>query len=281
MPEHKQDIPNISGQNTGWSDRATKSVELSRIASNALPRKTTDRVVIEQAVTVMIDKGPSFTIMCTPVDIEALAVGFVFSEGMINGMEDVVAVRVKEELPDVVGIQIQYPTRIATKRNLIVTSSCGMCGVRNIKKMLSEIPACDHSITISGNAIAEITENLRSMQQVFQVTGGSHAAGIFKSSGEIISFAEDLGRHSALDKAIGKCLIAGQSMKGTGVALSGRVSLEMVTKAARAGIELIIAVSAPSSFAVEAAEKWNITLCGFVRDDRVNIYTHRQRIKDL
>jgi len=271
MPEHKQNIP----------DRATKSVELSRIASKALPEKTTDRVIIEQAVTIMIDKVGSFTIMCTPVDIEALAVGFVFSEGIINGMEDVVAVCVKEELPNVVGITVQDPARIATKRNLIVTSSCGMCGVRNIRKMLSEIPACDHSMTISGDAIAGITENLRSMQKIFQVTGGSHAAGIFKSSGEIISFAEDLGRHSALDKAIGKCLIAGQSMKGTGVVLSGRVSLEMVTKAARAGIELIIAVSAPSSFAVEAAEKWNITLCGFVRDNRVNIYTHRERIKDL
>jgi FdhD protein len=238
-------------------------------------------VVAEQAVTIMIDKVGSFTIMATPADIEALAVGFVYSEGMIDGIDDVIAVSTKPQLPNVVGITVHGPTRIAIQRNMIVASSCGMCGTRNIDKMLSDIPACGQSLELSSNTLIDIAERLHSMQKVFQLTGGSHAAGIFDCSGEITTFAEDLGRHSALDKAIGKCLIGKQSLKGCGVVLSGRASLEMVAKAARAGIELVSAVSAASSFAVEAAERWNITLCGFVRPDKINVYTHPQRICNL
>jgi len=122
---------------------------------------------------------------------------------------------------------------------------------------------------------------MHSMQKLFETTGGAHAAGIFDKSGSIIAFAEDIGRHSAFDKAIGKCLIAELNTKRCGVVLSGRISLEMVSKAARAGIELIGAVSAPSSFAIEAAKKWNITLCGFVRPGRMNVYTHLERICNL
>ena len=261
--------------------RAIHIARISRLTCEAPAENVPDEVVIEQPITIMIDKVGSFTIMCTPSDIEALAVGFVYSEGIIDSFEDVVAISTKPQLPNVVGIQVEDPSKVAIKRNLIIASSCGMCGTRNIEKMLSDMPACETSLEMSGSLLIEITEQLRSMQQIFRLTGGSHAAGIFTSSGEITSFAEDLGRHSALDKAIGKCLIAGQSMKSCGVVLSGRVSLEMVTKAARAGIELIVAVSAASSFAIEAAEKWNITLCGFVRPGRVNVYTHSKRILDL
>ncbi|MHC4636485.1 MAG: formate dehydrogenase accessory sulfurtransferase FdhD [Planctomycetota bacterium] len=262
-------------------EQAVTLVEMSRITSEAPLEKVADCVVVEQAVTVMVDKVGSFTIMCTPADIEALAVGFVYSEGMIDSMEDVVAVSTKEELPNVVGIQVEDPSRIAIRRNMIIASSCGMCGTRNINKMLSDMPICDQSLEVSSNMLIEVAEQLSSEQRTFHVTGGSHSAGIFTSEGTIVAFAEDIGRHSAFDKAIGKCLIAKQSIKGFGAVLSGRVSLEMVTKAARAGIELIAAVSAPSSFAIEAAKRWNITLCGFVRPGRTNVYTHPKRIHNL
>ncbi len=261
--------------------KAVSSTEIFRISSKALTEKLTDHVVIEQPVTVMIDRVGSFTIMATPLDIKALAVGFAYSEGMIDSIDDVVDVSTKPQLPNVVGIQVHNPTRIAVRRNMIVASSCGMCGTRNIDKMLSEMPVCGWSLEVSSSLLVEIVERLMSMQQVFQMTGGSHAAGIFNFSGKIVTFAEDLGRHSALDKAIGKCLLGKLSMKGRIAVLSGRVSLEMVTKAARAGIELIAAVSAPSSFAVEAADRWNITLCGFVRPGKTNIYTHSKRIIEL
>jgi FdhD protein len=251
---------------------------IHRVQANANAEQVDDLVVSERAITVMIDKVGSFTIMCTPCDVEALAVGFIYSEGIITGKQDIVSVTVKESNPDVVGVVVDDPGRVAIQRNLIVASSCGMCGVRNIDKMLKEMPVCGDTLTLTAGDVLRVVENLRPMQEVFRVTGGSHAAGIFDERGEIFSVAEDIGRHSALDKAIGKCILSERSTAGCGVVLSGRVSLEMVTKAAKAGIEVIAAVSAPSSYAIEAAEKWNITLCGFVRGQRLNIYTHPHRV---
>lgn len=261
--------------------QTVSSTKIFRISSEALTEKLADNVVIEQPITIMIDKIGSFTVMATPSDIKALAVGFVYSEGMIDSIEDVVAVSTKPQLPNVVRIVVHDPMRISIRRNMIVASSCGMCGTRNVDKILSEMPVCGLFLEVSSNLLIEVTEHLRSMQQIFHMTGGSHAAGIFDSSGKIIAFAEDLGRHSALDKAIGKCLLDKLPTKGCGVALSGRVSLEMITKAAGAGIELIAAVSAPSSFAIEAADRWNITLCGFIRQGKTNVYTHPERICNL
>ena len=111
-------------------------------------------------------------------------------------------------------------------------------------------------------------------------TGGTHAAGVFDTNGRTLSFAEDLGRHNAMDKAIGKCLLDGLLTDGCGISLSGRASFEMVSKAARAKLELVASVSAPSSLAIEAAERAGITLCGFVRSGCANVYTHPERIDD-
>ncbi len=259
-------------------EQAVCSKEIFRFSSSAT-EQIPDKIVIEQPVTIMIDKVGSFTVMATPSDIKALAVGFVYSEGLIDSIDDVVEISTKPELPNVVGIQVHDPSRIGVRRNMIIASSCGMCGTRNIGKMLLEMPACETSLEIKSGLLIEVTGRLKSMQQIFQVTGGTHAAGTFDSSGKIITFAEDLGRHNALDKAIGKSILNRLPMKGCAVALSGRVSLEMITKTARAGIELIAAVSAPTSLAVEAAEKWNVTLCGFVRSDKLNVYTHSKRVK--
>jgi FdhD protein len=267
-------------QRKSESQQASTAVEICRIVSAQKPQAIIDHVVTEQAVTVMIDKVGSFTIMATPSDMEALAVGFVFSEGIIHSFQDCLAVSRNEKMPLVVGIEVQNPTQIA-KRNMIVASSCGMCGVRNVEKMLVDISECENTLSVSADELIEISETMRSKQTLFEMTGGAHAAGIFDAAGNIMAFAEDIGRHSAFDKAIGKCLMADLETKGRGIVLSGRVSLEMVTKAARAGIELVAAVSAPSSFAIEAAQRWNITVCGFVRSGRMNIYTHPERIKDV
>ena len=258
---------------------AVDTAEVTRLKTDGPTESLTDYVVAEEVVTVMIDKVGSFTILCSPDDIEALAIGFIYSEGMIDSIDDVVTVSMKKELPNVVGIVVGDPSQIAIRRNLIIASSCGMCGTRNIEKMLSDMPRCSRTLEMSRNELFTIMEKLRSVQKIYRLTGGSHAAGIFTKDAEMISFAEDIGRHSALDKAIGKCLLQKHSMKGCAAALSGRISLEMVTKAAKAGIELIAAVSAPSSFAIKAAKKWNITLCGFIRDKKINVYTDSGRIK--
>ncbi len=245
------------------------------------PEAGSDRVVIEQAVTIMVEEVGNFTILCSPTDIEALAVGFVFAEGIIDSMDDVIGLRRSDDEAGVVAMRVEEPSRVVNKRNLIVSSSCGLCGARNIERMLAGTSACGQTLRVPPEIPTGAIEHMQSRQQIFRATGGSHAAAVFDGTGEIASLAEDIGRHIALDKAIGKCLLARRPTAGYGVALSGRVSLEMVAKSARAGIELITAVSAPSSLAIEAARHWNITLCGFVRSGRANVYTCPERIEGL
>ena len=245
------------------------------------PRWTTDLVAAEQAVTIMVDEVGSYTLLCTPSDVEALAVGFAFSEGMIDTMEDCLALSVAGPGRTAVAIKVEEPSRVGSERNLIVASSCGFCGTRNLEKVLEATPPCGRTLKVPPELLVEVTEQLKAKQELFLATGGTHATGIFTADGEFIAIAEDLGRHNALDKAIGKCLLAGRTAEGCGAAVSGRVSFEIAAKAARAGIELIVAVSAPSSFAVEAAQRWNVTLCGFVRPGRANVYTHPERIEGL
>ncbi len=261
------------------TQRATKQVELHRVRQGSDVETVADQVIVEESLTIMVHTVGSFTVMCTPSDVEALAVGFIYSEGMIRGTDEITAIVMKDSLPNVVGIDIQRPVQLDIARNLVVASSCGMCGVRNIQKMLSNVPACRHTLEVPEGLLLEVTERLRPMQAAFALTGSSHAAALFDRDGGILAFAEDIGRHNAVDKAIGKCLLAKREMQGCGLVLSGRISLEIVTKAARAGIELIVAVSGVSSYAITAAKQWNITLCGFVRNGKINIYTDPTRIR--
>ncbi len=259
--------------------RVADCVDIFRVRDAVHAGMETDRVIVEEPLTIMVDRVGSFTVLCTPSDIEALAVGFVYAEGMIRGIEDVTAIFTKDALPNVIGIEVREPAQLGIARNLVVASSCGLCGVRNIEKMLSGIPACPHSLEVPEQLISDVAEKLRPLQTTFALTGSSHAAALFDRDGNILAFAEDIGRHNALDKAIGKCLLAKRLPRGCGVVLSGRVSLEMITKAARAGLELVVAVSGVSSYAITAARQWNITLCGFVRNGRINIYTDPTRIR--
>jgi FdhD protein len=254
-------------------------VDIYRVQDAARAGSETDRVIVEEPLTIMVDRVGSFTVMCTPSDVEALAVGFVFSEGMIHSAEDVTAIFTKDHLPNVIGLELRAPAQFGVARNLVVASSCGMCGVRNLQNLLSAVPACPHTLEVPEQLIHDLAERLRPLQTTFALTGSSHAAAVFDGDGAIIAFAEDIGRHNALDKAIGKCLLAKRLPQGCGVVLSGRVSLEMITKAARAGLELVVAVSGVSSYAITAAKQWNITLCGFVRHGRINIYTDPTRIR--
>jgi FdhD protein len=262
-----------------YVQRSTDRVDIRRIHPAARDETVADHVIVEEPLTIMIHRVGSFTVMCTPSDVEALAVGFVYSEGMIRGADEITAIAIKDDVPNVIGIEVQEPAQLGIARNLVVASSCGMCGVRNIQKMLSDVPACQHTLEVPERVLLEITERLRPMQTTFALTGSSHAAALFDRDGDILAFAEDIGRHNALDKAIGKCLLSKRDTRGCGIALSGRVSLEMVAKAARAGAELIVAVSGVSSFAITAAKQWNITLCGFVRNGNINIYTDPTRIR--
>jgi len=236
-------------------------------------------VVVEDFLSIWIEGAGRYVMVCTPNDTLALAVGFAFSEGLVQGTEDILHLGHHAGDASIVEMKIKNPETDTPGRNLLMTSSCGLCGTRNLEKYLIGEISCDQTLHVSSDLLLEIAREMRTRQEIFTKTGGTHAAALFKNN-EIAAFAEDIGRHCAMDKAIGKCLQSGDSPKGCAAMLSGRVSFELVAKAARAGIEMIAAVSSPSSLAIEVAEACGITLCGFVREDRLSVYTHPERIMD-
>ncbi|HOX40364.1 MAG TPA: formate dehydrogenase accessory sulfurtransferase FdhD [Candidatus Brocadiia bacterium] len=245
-------------------------------------QNVSDEVIREETLTVMTGGAGNYALLCAPTDLEALAIGFAFSEGLLDdpigkarvtiergGLWNSVARLEMPEADDARG----------TARNMIVSSSCGLCGAV-AGKVLSG-PEVGDRLRVNAAGIFKTASAMRKRQEIFARTGGAHAAAIFDADYEIASFAEDLGRHNALDKAVGKLLLAGRSPQGMGVILSGRISLELVLKAARAGLEVLAAVSAPTSLALAAAEARNLTVCGFVRENRLTVYTHARRVRDL
>lgn len=209
----------------------------------------------------------------------ALAIGFAYSEGLISSTRDVALLQCCDDDP-AVRMRLARPPAVESQRSMIVSSSCGVCGVTDVEGLLAALQPATDTLHVTADVIQSVLAEMKSRQVIFSETGGTHAAALFSDAGEIVSFAEDIGRHNALDKAIGACLLEERPTAGLGVALSGRVSFELVAKAARAGLELIAAVSAPTSLAVDAAEKCNITLCGFVRGDRMTVYCHPRRVRD-
>jgi len=268
----------------GADDVALQLVRATRISTAGGPLASAGeslRVPREVALTIDLQGIDSYTLLCTPGDKVPLAAGFLLSEGIIESMDDVASLRICQDDPEVVRARLnrERPAIAGSGRNLLIVSSCGACGDEDLWAKLASLPAVGDSLRLEAEVLRTVVGAMREHQRMFQVCGGTHAAGIFDRRGRILSAAEDAGRHNALDKAIGKLLLAGQPSAGCAVFLSGRVSLEMVSKCARAGIELIAAVSASTSLAVEIAEKCGITLCAFVRGTRATVFTHPHRIE--
>jgi FdhD protein len=234
-----------------------------------------DRRAVSVAVTMRTPGG----------DFE-LAAGFLFTEGLVDAREEVLTVSYCEDLPpeeqryNVVTVKLAHAfDETLLRRNFYASSSCGICGKATLDDVEVHCAPLAPGPSVAPAAIQGLPDALRAGQRVFEQTGGLHAAGVFRASGELLSVREDVGRHNAVDKVVGEALLAGAlPMTERLLQVSGRVSFEIVQKAARAGIPLIAAVSAPSSLAVEAAERLGMTVVGFVRDGRFNVYTHAERI---
>jgi FdhD protein len=261
------------------------------------------QVVEEDALTLDVEGVGHYTLMYTPTVLTvsaqgftleegllgegeqpeglALAMGFALSEGLINELADIRSLSVCPDNPKVVQVQLHRPEDVSINRkDVVINSSCGICGPREIlEDNALQLPSVTTGLRISSGRFPQLMDGMRAGQQIFQQTGGSHAAAIFDEAGNILAVSEDLGRHNALDKAIGMVLLERGTVAGCGVVLSSRLSLEMVLKAVRTGLEIMLAVSAPTSLAIEVADKFGITLCGFVRDSRATVYTHPDRIK--
>jgi len=235
--------------------------------------------------------GASFAvIMRTPGADRDLAAGFLLAEDVIRSADEIGTIEYCQDVEaegrdntinvTVTGAAVErLEARLGERRQVTMTSACGLCGRRTIESLQSRVAAVKGDWAISANVIAALPDRLRSSQAVFASTGGLHAAGLFDRSGLLQLSAEDVGRHNAVDKIAGRTLLAGRHPLDASILLvSGRMSFELVQKALLAGVPLIAAVSAPSSLAIELAEQANITLCGFVRGPRFNIYSHPRRI---
>jgi FdhD protein len=222
--------------------------------------------------------------MRTPGDDEALAAGFLFTEGIISSRKQISHIlhdNNDENRIIVVLKDDEVPVLKNIQRNFYTTSSCGVCGKASMEAMKVD-PAFKRKInfTIVSGVLYFLQDELRRQQKIFESTGGLHAAALFNLDGDFIILKEDVGRHNALDKLIGVAMMNDElPLSNKILLLSGRASFELVQKAAMAGIKLIAAVGAPSSLAVELAEENDITLIGFLRPEKFNIYCGAQRIK--
>jgi FdhD protein len=228
--------------------------------------------------------------MRTPGADRELAAGFLLSEGVIHSHDDLGAVEHcrHPDHPDVHNIVDVYLVGGATKRveehleqrrNIMTSSSCGLCGRVTIESLRCDTPPLPIHDRISATIASQLPQRLRARQSVFDETGGLHAAGLFSLDATCCSSAEDVGRHNAVDKVVGAMLFEERvPLQHYALAVSGRASFEIVQKAWLAGIPIVCAVSAPSSLAIELADEAGITLLGFVRDGGFNLYTHAERI---
>jgi FdhD protein len=235
-----------------------------------------DRLAVEEPLEIRIDGRPIAVTMRTPGHDEELALGFCLSEGVPAR-----AARPTDDLAaNTVEVEAGGFDAGSLERLFYTSSSCGVCGKGALEAVAVEAPRVESGLRVPTKLVASLPERLRAGQATFDATGGLHATGLFAGDGELLCLREDVGRHNAMDKVIGWAFSAGRlPLERNLLCVSGRLSFELVQKAAVAGCPILVAVGAPSSLAVELARDRGITLCGFVRDGRVNVYSERWRLQ--
>ncbi len=257
-----------------------------------------DVVAAEEPLQVVLDGEPFAVVMRTPGHDLELVMGLLFVEGLVRAVSDVRAsavaasgrrpgptpfpVRDLPEAENLVDISLVTPRsegRVGWQRNLVASSACGICGAAALDALRDDLPPLPPGPTFTASAIVAMAPALRDAQATFEVTGGLHAAGLFSSTGRLERIREDVGRHNAVDKLIGGALLDGTlPLRDRALMVSGRASFELAHKAVAAGLPLMAAVSAPSSLAVHVAHTFGLTLVGFLRGDRFNVYAGAERI---
>jgi FdhD protein len=235
-----------------------------------------DELAVEEPLEIRVNGTPVAVTMRTPGHDEELALGFLLSEGVrastAHPPADLAANTIEVEAED---FDVER-----LSRHFYTSSSCGVCGKGALEAVAVEAPPVASDLTASAELVASLPERLRGAQPTFAATGGLHATGLFDEAGAPVCVREDVGRHNALDKVVGYAFTQGLlPLSRFILCVSGRLSFELVQKAAVAGCPLMVAVGAPSSLAVELARDRRVTLCGFVRDGRVNVYTEPWRVR--
>lgn len=250
-----------------------------------------DDLATEEPMEIRVEGpgGPLASVavtMRTPGNDFELAAGFLFTEGLIDGRDEIRKVSYCEDLPadqqhyNVVTVSLARAfDPDVLRRHFFANSSCGICGKATLEQVEVRCARVAAGPVVKAEVLSDLPHGLRTAQKVFDRTGGLHAAGLFAPDGTLLTVREDVGRHNAVDKVIGEeVLVGGLPLADRVLQVSGRLSFEIVQKAGRAGVPIVSAVSAPSSLAVEAAGHLGMTLVGFVRDGRFNVYTHPDRV---
>ena len=249
-----------------------------------------DRAATEEPLEIRLHGRPFAVIMRTPgADLE-LAAGFLLAERVLTAAEDLGAIEhctdsAADHPENIVNVTLANGSAdalnrlLADRRQVTTNSSCGLCGRRTIESLRADAPPIVASWTVRASTLGSLPETLRAAQAVFDETGGLHAAGLFTPDGRLETSAEDIGRHNAVDKVVGRMLMReALPLSDRVLFVSGRASYEIVQKAFVAGIPLVGSVSAPSSLAIDLARDAGVTLVGFVRGESFNIYAHPDRI---
>ena len=216
--------------------------------------------------------------MQTPIATQELVIGFLYTEGTIDNASDIISISVTE---DEALVQLATAPKRKSERNTISSAACGMCGKTSLDaiNLVRQFDLIAYDMSIGLENLLSINKQVIEKQSLFASTGGIHGAAHFDKNGSIISVSEDIGRHNAVDKAIGTMLKEGLRPEDLGLFVSGRAGFELVQKCLVSGISVMVAVGAPSSLAVDYAVVYGLTLVGFMAEDRFNIYSHQERVK--
>jgi FdhD protein len=234
-----------------------------------------DEIAVEEPLEIRVGGRAIAVTMRTPGHDEELALGFLISEGVSPARASLT----DDLAQNTVDVEAENFDFERLSRNFYTSSSCGVCGKGALEAVAVEAPRVESDLVVSAELVAELPERLREAQPTFAATGGLHATGLFSPDGELLVVREDVGRHNAMDKVVGWAFGRGLlPFSDRILCVSGRLSFELVQKAAVAGCPLIVAVGAPSTLAVDLARDRGVTLCGFVRGGRVNVYSEPQRI---
>jgi FdhD protein len=258
-------------------ESATPPYAAGRVTVVRLPAgvEEPDVVAVEEPLEIRVGGEPVAVTMRTPGHDEELAVGFLLSEGFRPGG----AAPPADFAANTVEADVEEADLSRLRRNFYTSSSCGVCGKGALEAVAVEAPPLEDGPVVPAALVAGLPDRLRAAQPTFAATGGLHATGLFDSAGELLCLREDVGRHNAMDKVVGWAHAGGLlPLAENLLCVSGRLSFELVQKAAVAGCPILVAVGAPSSLAVDLANDRGVTICGFVREGRANVYTHPWRV---
>lgn len=270
------------------SESPTKQIKIKKVSMDT-QETFEDTVAIEAPLEIRLRTEDQFlakpisVTMRTPREDHLLALGFLFTEGILSDNSSVVSYEITDE--NIIEVVLKEGTPIAldkADRNFYTTSSCGVCGKSSIDaiQVKSLYKVGNESRIVDKRVLFGLQDRIKSVQATFTKTGGIHAATLFSPEGDLIALYEDVGRHNAMDKLVGDCWQKGLlPLKNHILLLSGRASFELIQKATMAGVSIIASVGAPSSLAIELASENNHTLVGFLKSDRFNIYTGHERIE--